>query len=107
MAKDKKIEGNDILEPQFEVAEEAIENEKVVSEPVEKKPTSKKKSKYVFGYVTVPTAYLRAEADEDSMIIAIVRDGEAMIVKDETPDFYGGTIGNTLGYISKSEMEIR
>lgn len=103
MAKDKKIEENDTLEPQFEVAEEAIENE----EPVEKKPAPKKKSKYVFGYVTTDTAYLRAEADEDSMIIAIVRDGDAMIVTDETPDFYGGTIGNTLGYISKSEMEIR
>lgn len=97
-----------------ETVAEPLENETPLSDIVENKedkeilkPAPKKKSKFTFGYVTVPTAFLRKEADEDSEILTILRKGEAMLIDKEVDDFYYGTINTKVGYVPKEQMEIK
>ena len=106
MPKDKKTVEETVVEP--------LENETTLSEIVEnvedkKIPESKpkKKNKSIFAYVTAKMAYIRSDADDDSDIIGVVREGDAMLVADELDEFYYGTINTVLGYVSKNQMEIR
>lgn len=106
MPKDKKIVDETVTEP--------LENETPLSDIVENaedkkilEPKPKKKNKSTFAYVTAKMAYVRSEAEDDSDIIGIVREGDAMLVADELDEFYYGTINTVLGYVPKNQMEIR
>lgn len=106
MSNDKKTVDETVAEP--------LENETPLSEIIENvedkkilESKPKKKNKSIFAYVTAKMAYVRSDAEEDSDIIGIVREGDAMLIADELDDFYYGTINTILGYIPKNQMKIR
>ena len=96
-------------EPDEEITiADIVENEedKKILEPV--KPVNNDMP-YKFGYVTVDNVYMRAEPDEDSIVITVLNKGDAVIIapNGDAGKFTKITAKVAVGYILKSQYEIR
>lgn len=102
------IEGKKKYEDEEMTLADVVENEedKKILAPV--KPV-KSNSPYIFGYITVDTAFMRKEPNENSEVITILKKGEAVIIdpNGDAGDYSKITAHISVGYILKSQYILK
>lgn len=102
------IEGKKKYEDDEMTLADVVENEedKKILKPVK---SVKSDSPYIFGYITVDTAFMRKEPDENSEVITVLKKGEAVIVdpNGDTGDYSKITAQISVGYILKSQYILK
>lgn len=104
----------------YEKSEEPIENnvtlaevveseeDKKILEPVYKPGVKKKNKPFKIGVVISDTADLKEEPEKYAELITILKKGDAAVIDDDSdPEYYKVTASIKVGYILKSQLEVK